>query len=369
MKKILLFESFIQKLNEMDFTSHWKERSSLPKEDNASQSRIQEYSDKTKYGWTLDGLIDNRRNQVDVDKFLENTYLDKESLKKEIVKALRVLTRGSYLEKWKDNSGPAIQLLDLGKIGVYNGEKTVYPLLKTRSEEKGAIYEPAEGVWGVSDRNVGITFMYFPATKQGAELFYTQAKRTSKLRDLEFLQNSGFLFPYGEGFRLIIDATDPNPISRDSKLEKQVSGQEITFGPEPEKEYVYTPNTEPQRKTFSPGDTIGAIVKYVSPTEPTLGKIQEILNIGEIKDAQKAKNLDRIKEIKLRFIPELEKDRKYGSDGKVLAIPITLTENSIITIKDIKYKILGAAGNKPLVTSEPSIINSGSVQTWVEETK
>ena len=369
MKKILLFESFVQKLDELKFTSHWKERSSLPREDNASQSRIQEYSDKTKYGWTLDGLIDNKRNQVEPDEFLKNTYLDKESLKGEIVKALRVLTRGSYLEKWKDNSVKPIQLLDLGKIGVYNGEKTLYPLLKTIDVESGIPYEPAEGVWGVADRNEGITFMYFPATKKGAESFYTQAKKTSKLRDLEFLQNSGFLFPYGEGFKLIIDATDPSPISRASKLEKQVNGQEITYGPEPEKKYVYTPNLEPQRKTFSPGDTIGAIVKYVSVAEPTLGKIQEILNIGEIKDAQKSKNLDRVKEIKIRFIPELEKDRKYGSDGNVLAVPITLTENSIITIKDIKYKILGAAGNKPLVTSEPSIINSGSVQTWVEETK
>jgi hypothetical protein len=368
MKKILLFESFIQKLNELDFTAHWKERSSLPTEDNSSQSRIQEFSEKTKHGWTLDGLIDSRRNKVDIDKFLENTYLDKESLRKEIVKALRVLTRGGYLERWKDNSGPAIQLLDLGKIGVYNGEKTVYPLLKTRSEEKGVSYEPAEGVWGVADRNVGITFMYFPATKQGAELFYTQAKRTSKLRDLDFLQSSGFVFPYGEGFRLIIDATDPVEVSRSLKLEKQVRGEEITYGPEPEKEYVSTPIIEPQRKTFSPGDKIGVIVKYVSGTIPTLGRIKEILNIEEIKKAQKGKNLDKIKEIKIKFVPELEKDRRYGSNGEVLAVPIILTENTIVTINGINYKILGPSKNKPLVTPEPSIINSGGVQSWVEET-
>lgn len=368
MKKLLLFESFVEKLYEIKFTGHWKERSAMPKEDNANQSRIQQYSDKFKYGWTLDGLIDNRRDSVDVESFLKDTSLDAETLKREIVEALRVLTRSSALEKWRDLNSK-YQLLDLGKIGVYNGNKTVYPLLKTRSEEKGIIYDPAEGVWGIADQNEGITFMYYPANKEGAELFYSQARRSSKLRDLDFLKSSNFFSPYGQGFKLIIDATDPSPASRVKKLEKQVQGEEIEFGPEKEKEYVSVQIAEPQRKTFSSGDSIGAIVKYVSATEPTPGKIQEILNIGEIKDAQKAKNLDRIKEIKIRFIPDSEDHRKYGADGKVLAIPITLTDGSIFTLKGVKYKILGPAGNKPLVTSEPSIINAGSVQTWVEETK
>ena len=383
MKKILLFESFIQKLNELDFTAHWKERSSLPTEDNSSQSRIQEFSEKTKHGWTLDGLIDNRRNKVDIDKFLENTYLDKESLRKEIVKALRVLTRGGYLERWKDNSGPAIQLLDLGKIGVYNGEKTVYPLLKTRSEEKGVSYEPAEGVWGVADRNVGITFMYFPATKQGAELFYTQAKRTSKLRDLDFLQSSGFVFPYGEGFRLIIDATDPVEVSRSLKLEKQVRGEEITYGPEPERDYVPVQTFEPTRKTISQDDEIGYVVKFIDGQKFLNGRILEIINFGDIKKAQKTKSLPGIQDIKVRFLPyepekgvmkddEYKKEQekyKRSESGEILPVTISLKDGSIFISDGVKYKILGPTKGKPLVTAEPSIINAGKVQTWVQETK
>jgi hypothetical protein len=368
MDKLLLFESFVEKIYEIKFTAHWKERSATAKEENAEQSRIQQYSEKFKFGWTLEGLIDNRRDLVNTEEFLKNTSLDTETLKREIVEALRVLTRSSALEKWRDLNSK-FQLLDLGKIGIYNGNKTLYPLFKTKSIDKGITYEPAEGVWGIADQNEGITFMYYPANKKGAELFYSQARRSSKLKDLDFLKSANFFSPYGQGFKLIIDATDPSPASRVKKLEKQVQGEEIEFGPEKEKEYVSVQIAEPQRKTFSPGDSIGAIVKYVSATEPIPGKIKEIINISEIKDAQKAKNLDKIKEIKIKFIPDSEDYRKISSDGKVLAIPVTLTDGSIFTIKNVMYKILGPSGNKPLITSEPSIINAGSIQTWAEETK
>jgi hypothetical protein len=369
MKRLMLFENFSGFLNEIKFTNHWKERSALPKEKEAAESRIVEYSERSKSGWTLEGMIDNKGDKVEIEKFLNETYLDTEKLKSEIVDALRILTRSETLEKWSDNTPLRYQLLYLGKIGVYNGKKKSFPLLKTRKEEKGISYEPSDGVWGISDKNEGITFMYFPSTKKGAEMFYEQAKRVSGMRDLDFLNNTNFFSPYGQDFELIIDATDPNAISRKKKLVKQTSGEEVKYGPEEQKNYTYTTSAEPQRKTFSVGDKIGAIVKYVSQTETTPGTILEIMNIKEIEDAQKAKNLEKVKEIKVRFVPDLEKDRKYTSDGKVLAIPVTLTEGSFVEIEGTRYKILGASGNKPLVTSEPSIIQKGSVQTWVEETK
>ncbi len=80
-------------------------------------------------------------------------------------------------------------------------------------------------------------------------------------------------------------------------------------------------------------------------------------------------NLDQIKEIKIKFVPESIEHRKFGPDGKVLAIPITLTDKSVIGMDGVNYKILGSSGSKPLVTSEPSILDKGRVQTWVEETK
>jgi hypothetical protein len=111
------------------------------------------------------------------------------------------------------------------------------------------------------------------------------------------------------------------------------------------------------------------VVKYVSQTDPIPGRIIDILNIKDIQTAQKAKNLDKIKEIKIQFVPDSEEHRKFGPDGKVLAIPITLTDKSVLGIDGVKYKVLGPSGSKPLVTSEPSILDKGSVQTWLEETK
>lgn len=369
MKKLMLFESFSNFLNEIKFTNHWNERSALPKEKDSGESRILQYSDQHKNGWTLEGLIDKRRNPIDMEKFLDGTGISEEEFKKDIVQALRIITRNPALEKWSDNTPLRYQLLSLGRIGIFNGTKTAYPLLKTRKEEKGTSYESADGVWGISDRNEGVTFMYFTADKKGAEAFYEQAKKVSKMRDLDFLNNTNFFSPYGADFELIIDASDPEALSRKMKMEKQVLGEEIQFGPKMETKYEYVPNPEPQRKTLSPGDKFSAVVKYVSQTDPIPGRIIDILNIKDIQTAQKAKNLDKVKEIKIKFVPDLEEHKKFGPDGKVLAIPITLTDKSVIGVDGVKYKILGPSGSKPLVTSEPSILDKGSVQTWVEETK
>lgn len=369
MKKLMLFESFSNFLNEIKFTNHWKERSALPKEKDSGESRILQYSDQHKNGWTLEGLIDKRRNPIDMEKFLDGTGISEEELKKDIVQALRIITRNPALEKWSDNTPLRYQLLSLGRIGIFNGTKTAYPLLKTRKEEKGTSYEPADGVWGISDRNEGVTFMYFTSDKKGAEAFYEQAKKVSKMRDLDFLNNTNFFSPYGTDFELIIDASDAGALSRKMKMEKQVLGEEIQFGPKKETKYESIPNPEPQRKTLSPGDNISAVVKYVSQTDPIPGRIIDILNIKDIQTAQKAKNLDKIKEIKIQFVPDSEEHRKFGPDGKVLAIPITLTDKSVLGIDGVKYKVLGPSGSKPLVTSEPSILDKGSVQTWLEETK
>ena len=85
MKKLMLFESFSNFLNEIKFTNHWKERSALPKEKDSGESRILQYSDQHKNGWTLEGLIDKRRNPIDMEKFLDGTGISEEELKKDIV--------------------------------------------------------------------------------------------------------------------------------------------------------------------------------------------------------------------------------------------------------------------------------------------
>ena len=103
----------------------------------------------------------------------------------------------------------------------------------------------------------------------------------------------------------------------------------------------------------------------------------------DIKKAQRTKSLSGIQDIKVRFLPyEPEKvgmkDDQYKKEqekytrndsGEILPVTISLKDGSIFISDGVKYKILGPTKGKPLVTAEPSIINAGNVQTWVQETK
>ncbi len=132
-----------------------------------------------------------------------------------------------------------------------------------------------------------------------------------------------------------------------------------------EKNSVDRKTIVPERKILSKGDRIGLIIKGISPDIITLGKILEITNINEIKDKQKTGSLSDIAGIKLSFLP-IEKEKKVISNGKEIPFVSTLKSGSIIEIDEIEYLILGPEEGKPLITSEPSIIKSGKVQTWVQ---
>ena len=124
--------------------------------------------------------------------------------------------------------------------------------------------------------------------------------------------------------------------------------------------------TIPERKTISPGDEVGLIINKISPDSFTYGKIGEITNMGEIKDKQKTGSLSEVEGIKLSFLPSRKEDR-IVSNGREIPFVSTLKSGSRISIDGIGYVVLGSQGGKPLVASEPSIIKSGKVQTWVEE--
>ena len=121
----------------------------------------------------------------------------------------------------------------------------------------------------------------------------------------------------------------------------------------------------PERKTLSPGDKVGLIIKGVSPERFTRGVIKEITNMGEIKDKHKIGSLPEVTGIKLSFLPS-KKEERFVSNGREIPYVSTLKGGSRIELDGDEFQVLGPEGGKPLVASEPSIINSGKVQTWVE---
>lgn len=137
-------------------------------------------------------------------------------------------------------------------------------------------------------------------------------------------------------------------------------------GEEDKRIYSVFQKSIPERKTLSSGDEIGLIINKISPTDFTYGTIKEITNMGEIKDKQKSGSLSDVEGIKLSFLP-LNKEERIVSNGREIPFVSTVKSGSRINLDGREFTVLGPEGGKPLVTSEPSIINSGRVQTWVEE--
>ena len=137
-------------------------------------------------------------------------------------------------------------------------------------------------------------------------------------------------------------------------------------GEEEKKVYMGVDKAIPERKTLSAGDEVGLIINKISPVDFTYGVIKEITNMGEIKDKQKTGSLADVEGIKLSFLPSKKEDR-IVSNGREIPFVSTVKTGSRINLNGKEYVVLGPEGGKPLVTSEPSIINSGKVQTWVEE--
>ena len=158
------------------------------------------------------------------------------------------------------------------------------------------------------------------------------------------------------------------PIEEDFKTDFSWNPETGSFetGEEEKRGEMSIRKTVPERKTISPGDEIGLIINKISPDSFTYGKIGEITNMGEIKDKQKTGSLSEVEGIKLSFLPSRKEDR-IVSNGREIPFVSTLKSGSRISIDGIGYVVLGSQGGKPLVASEPSIIKSGKVQTWVEE--
>lgn len=142
--------------------------------------------------------------------------------------------------------------------------------------------------------------------------------------------------------------------------------QSFETGEEEKVVYTSVDKPIPERKTLSPGDSIGLIINKISPDDFTYGEIKEITNMGDIKDKQKIGSLSDIEGIKLSFLPS-DKDQRIVSNGREIPFVSTVKSGSRISLNGKEYVVLGPDGGKPLITSEPSIINSGRVQTWVEE--
>ena len=210
---------------------------------------------------------------------------------------------------------------------------------------------------------MGSTIKYYPSDEHGKTLMYDASMKDSKLSAAAFHKLSEISYPYAKNFRLVIDLTDPNLDRVQRKLVAQVEGREWSLGPGEEREGINYEKPKKIRKTLSKGMNIGLIVPFINPKEFTLGKITEIRNLQQIKDLRKFDSLSDLEVLEIGFIPNDVNLRKFRSDGTPLEFTIKLKPESTLSIDGTAYRI---PKEKPMVTSEPSIINQGNVQIWAE---
>jgi hypothetical protein len=379
-KLFAIFEKEIyNSLDEIAFSDHWKNRTGIRNPDITGDSRVLPRNNITPFGFSVEYLIDDEGTRYSINDIITPGQT-RDDILRLISTALYRMTRGVSLQNWNPNPENRYgYILDLGRIALTDGNRRYYIHIS------GGNPGGEDGRWDIGDKVFGfadkryvqlkaITLKYYPSTADGLNKAREAARKDSGMSPTDFYASSRVEFPYGRNFVLLLDLSDPSAANREEKIRSQLRGEQIILGPAEEIEYEPIVEDPITRKTISPEDRIGLFVKYANPDGLIMGRVKSILNIKEIQNFQKLKSLSEIKEIKISFLPE---DQRYmkkneegeivrGADGNPLQFTLKIVEGSKIIIDDIEYTVLGEAGGKPLITSEPSILNKGSVQTWVK---
>ena len=244
------------------------------------------------------------------------------------------------------NFGVPISFLYLKHKGKqYPIEITTYSSSDKDGEDK--IYKGSQ-IWVALGQDTAWTIKVFPKDKNRQYI-------SDNLRDgvsFRYKDNPFSFVEPGPDYKSVFE-WDPN------------KGKFITEDEEEGKDFVPVSKSIPERKTIGPGDKIGLIAKSVSAEEFTDGIIKDITNFSEIKDKQKTGDLGKVEGIKVSFLPT-NKSQRFTKDGREIPFSLTIKSGSRIKIDGEEYLVLGPEKGKALVTSEPSIIKLGKVQTWVQ---
>jgi hypothetical protein len=327
MKKILSFELFEARYSQ-HFSKRVKERIENLQEvtlDTLNKETIESKIEQT---------IGSKWKEYLIDSIVNN-------LEKRILDKVKLVT-------FPQNSNFAVPIsflfLDFeGKS--YPIEITSYSTKEDDVEQ--SVYKGSQ-IWVAVSADTAWTLKLFDKTKSADVIASNMKSGTSE----RYKKDSFSLDSPGENFRVRF-SWNPETMAFET-------------GEEEKKIYTSGEKAIPERKTLSPGDLVGLIINKISPDDFTYGEIKEITNMGDIKDKQKIGSLSSVEGIKLSFLPSKKEDR-IVSNGREIPFVSTVKPGSRINLNGKEYIVLGPEGGKPLVTSEPSIINADRVQTWVEE--
>ena len=391
MRHLLLFESFIDSLDEMIYSDHWKERTAYPREENSHLSRILPYSSNfNRYGFKIDSFIDDNRNSFPLRESLQKLDISEEQANNYITRALRNLTRSSKLEKWDPTNLPYL-MLRLGRIVFYKDEDTkLYPLIKG-GDGKGGFYDSGDCVWGLAGYNKnniveGITVKYYPDTEEGETMMKMTSEYSTKLKSADFYRNSKIEYPYGKNFVITVDLTDDKVPSIEGKMRDQVEGREWKLGGGPKIDLERFKDPDYLTPEFRRTQIYKGLILTIHDKETGKDRTYEVdsdpLNSDEIYNsylADKENGTRSLKSMPIRF-------RAYSMDSYIkydrltnAKYPVYQRKSSISTQVSIKpgdliyiRKSMKKSSSLEIdpnqlyefrfITSEPKILQRGSAQ-------
>lgn len=378
MRHLLLFESYFGKLDEIQYSSHWMERTSL----SDSESRIVPYDNNHQFGFDITGFLDENNNKMSIYDGIRLLGIDNTSINKYVSKALNAITNSKKLELWIPDNDKKAQMLDLGRICLYKKDIKLYPIFRGgKGPKEPGFYREGDKIWGlVQDNTVGVTVKYYLSDEEGKNEMYRDSMRVSNLKPYAFYNSSEYGYPYKQNFELIVDLTDNKELSIYNKLKSQVEGREWELGPSTEREITkvdpYYLGADFKRIQISKG----LIISIVNP-ETGKQNIYEVdddpLNAEEmysnyLQDKENKTNL--LKETPVIFKGYLmDKFEKYFGPNvtvtyrRLSSFPkaVTLNPGDKVYIKRSKKGVQldpNQVYQFRFITSEPSILKKGSAQ-------
>lgn len=380
-----LFEAFIQKLDEIQYSDHWRERTAYINEPNYQLSRIMPYSQTFRSGFDIEKFVDRRGNELTVTEAAEILEINEDQIKNYITVAIRNLTRSRRLERWRlGNNDIRYLMLGLGRICFYKGEEVrLYPYIRG-GDGKGGFYDSGDMIWGFTRNNdEGVTVKYYPSNDEGTLLMsianeYTTTK-SDKIPALTYSRLSSIEYPYGRGFTMIVDLTDNDPREIENKLRNQAEGHEWNYGPrvyiqprqEEPRERIITPRESKHlRKVLSRGSMFGLYDK--ENKKMVIYEISsDVLNADEIYNAYKKGKEEGNNDWRLipveykgyimdvRVHTDIRTGQRIRKYYKKSSIPVSIK----ISPEDMTWE-----GRYKFIKAEPKLLDKGIIQLSIDDT-
>ncbi len=380
MHHLLLFESYIDRLDEISFSDHWIERTSLKD----PLSRTVPYTNNS-FGFRITGFLDDNGNNLSFLKGTSILGVDGVTLDNYLSKALYTLTNNKKLQDWKPSNDKEIQMLDLGRICFYKDGINLYPVFKAaKGPDKPGFYGEGDNIWGLVRKNTeGVTILYYTSNEEGIEKMYSACyhdiRKKVKISKFDFARNSAYGYPYEKDFKLIVDLTDNKELSILNKLKAQFGNEKWELGPTKEKEIQKSETNyddrEFKRLQLSNGLTIGIINQETGKTS-----IYEVygdpINTNDMlanyfRDKEEKTNLLKQTPVVFKAYPMTELKKYSGpnvtssySKASSITKTVTLNPEDQVYIKKAKGSPLdpNQIYRFKFVTSEPKILQKGSAQ-------